>query len=136
MDLPKDSLEQFGWESFKALLAHFCGKKRVRGMLWSCPDAAVFPNSFNFAAAAAAAARIHNYVPIGSREEMKLRALFMKVSNIQLGSLCIGIDEGEEPDLGLSREDGIEEEEDDVGAWMMTSRKLRYDGMDCFGVSM
>eukprot|EP00983_Pelagomonas_calceolata_P057141 1144935-Pelagomonas_calceolata.AAC.8 len=47
-------------------------------------------------------------VPTGSREEMKLRALFMKVSNLELGSLCDGIDEGEEPDLDMSREDGIE----------------------------
>eukprot|EP00983_Pelagomonas_calceolata_P126802 1161341-Pelagomonas_calceolata.AAC.14 len=90
--------------------------------------------SFNFAAAA----RIHKYVPIGSREDMKLRALIIKVSTIELFSLCDGINEGEDPDLVLSKEDATEEEENDVGAWMSDDEEEVEvdDGMDCFGVSM
>ena len=70
-------------------------------------------DTFDFEAAIAA----HQYVPVGSREDLKLRKLFKKVENVELELLCEGVDEGDEPDFDLENENEVEEEED-VGAWM------------------
>eukprot|EP00983_Pelagomonas_calceolata_P052367 1142829-Pelagomonas_calceolata.AAC.2 len=89
-------------------------------------------DTFDFEAAVAA----HTYVPVASRDDMKLRELFKKVDDIELGMLCDGIDEGEEPDFDFANENG--EEEEDVGAWMSEEEQEAYgdDGKDCFGVDL
>eukprot|EP00983_Pelagomonas_calceolata_P099549 1158470-Pelagomonas_calceolata.AAC.4 len=90
-------------------------------------------NSFDFGAAVAA----HTYVPVTSREDMKLRELYKKVDEIELDLLCDGVDEDDEPGFDISKENEVVEEvEKDVGGWMSSKEEEAGgdDGKDCFGV--
>ena len=230
LGMPIVNIEKYGWESFKVLLAHFCGKERGAKKLFEFdgpsiineflmmkkvmhevvnqssivnpvhvwlllrrhPNSVMFPkmiilvnimflipvqtaivergfsvhriiknrltnrlqiitldsllrikmmtmgqdlksmlDTFDFDAAVAA----HTYVPFTAREDLKLRTLFKKVGDIELGLLGDGLDEGEEPDFSI--EDEVEDDED-VGACMSEGEEEvdTDDGKDCFGVDL
>ena len=103
---------------------------RIR-LLTHGQDMVSMRDNFDFEAAVAA----HQYVPVTSREDMKLRQLFKKVEDIELELLCHGVDEGDEPDFDLEIENEVDEEEGDVGAWMSEEEEDADgdDGKDCFG---
>jgi len=85
-----------------------------------------------------AAVAVHNFVPFERSDNTKLRALFHSVSNIELGLLVDGVDEGPEPDLSK----GVDDEDEDVGEpWVSEEEEEEEeiesdDGdmeIDCFG---
>ena len=86
------------------------------------------------------AAKKHSYVAFDKRDDFLLRALFLKVNQVEMGLLEDGIDEGPEPEnlaiVGGDSED--DEEVSEEGFWLSSDDEVEGEVVipeneDCFG---